>query len=78
MSLTQSGLDLLDHFRTMGDAASRISLVASGQSQAIEGHVSITATNMMATYHLPAMLKRLRDIAPGIEIEVMPPTMSAT
>ncbi|MEX3007116.1 LysR family transcriptional regulator [Hoeflea sp. TYP-13] len=71
LSLTQAGLELLDHFRTMGDAASRISLAASGQSQAIEGQVSITATNMMATYHLPPILERLRDVAPGIEIEVV-------
>ena len=71
LSLTQSGLELLDHFRAMGDAASRISLAASGQSQAIEGQVSITATNTMAIYHLPAMLKRIREEAPGIEIEVV-------
>jgi len=71
LSLTQSGLELLDHFRAMGDAASRISLTASGQSQAIEGQVSITATNLMATYHLPAVLKRVREVAPGIEIEVV-------
>ena len=55
----------------MGDAAGRISLAASGQSQAIEGHVCITATNVMATYHLPGMLKQLRETAPGIEIEVV-------
>ena len=71
LSLTQSGLELLDYFRAMGDAAGRISLAASGRSQAIEGHVSITATNVMATYHLPAVLKQLREIAPGIEIDVV-------
>ncbi|MCG8545221.1 MAG: LysR family transcriptional regulator [Alphaproteobacteria bacterium] len=71
LSLTQSGLELLDHFRAMGDAANRISLTASGQSQAIEGRVSITATDVMSTYHLPAVLKRLRETAPGIEIEVV-------
>ena len=71
LSLTQSGLELLEHFRAMGEAAGRISLTASGQSQAIEGHVRITATNVMATYHLPAMLKQLREIAPAIEIDVV-------
>ncbi|MDJ0951584.1 MAG: LysR family transcriptional regulator [Alphaproteobacteria bacterium] len=71
LALTQSGLELLDHFRAMGDAASRISLAASGQSQAIEGQVRITATNITATYHLPAVLKQLREIAPGIEIDVI-------
>ncbi len=69
--LTQSGLELLDHFRAMGDAANRISLTASGQSQAVDGHVSITATNLMATLHLPPVLKRIRQVAPGVSIEVV-------
>ena len=70
LALTQTGIDLLDHFRTMGEAASRISLAASGQSQDVEGLVSITATNLMATKHLPRIMKRLREEAPGIEIEL--------
>ncbi len=71
LSLTQSGLELLDHVRAMGEAAGRISLTASGQSQTVEGQVSITATNMTATYHLPPLLKQLREVAPTIEIEVI-------
>ncbi|MCG8359361.1 MAG: LysR family transcriptional regulator [Kiloniellales bacterium] len=71
LSLTQAGLELLEHFRAMGDAASRISLAASGQSQAIEGNVRITSTNLMATYHLPAVLRRIREVAPAIEIEIV-------
>ena len=71
LSLTRSGIDLLEHFRAMGEAAGRISLVASGQSQAIEGQVRVTASDMVATYHLPPMLKRLREVAPGIAIEIV-------
>ena len=71
LSLTQAGLELLEHVRAMGEAASRVSLVASGQSQSIEGKVSITATNVMATYHLPPVLKRLREMVPAIEIEIV-------
>jgi len=71
LSLTQSGLELLDHFRAMGDAASRVSLTASGQSQTIEGHVSITASDVMSAYFLPPILKQLRDVAPGIDVEVI-------
>jgi DNA-binding transcriptional LysR family regulator len=71
LSLTQSGLELLEHVRAMGDAASRISLTASGQSRSIEGHVCITATDVMSMYLLPDILKRLRKIAPGIEVEVV-------
>jgi len=55
----------------MGDAASRLSLTASGQSQRIEGRVCITATDVVSMYLLPDVLKRLREVAPGIEIEVV-------
>jgi len=71
LSLTQSGLELLDHVRTMGEAASRVSLTASGQSRAIEGQVCITATDIMSMYLLPDALKRVRETAPGIRIEVV-------
>ena len=33
LALTQSGIELLDHVRAMGEAANRISLTASGRSQ---------------------------------------------
>ena len=71
LQLTLAGLDLLDHFRAMGEAANMISLGASGQSQSIEGHVTISATNMMATHYLPPVLKQLRRDAPAIFIEVV-------
>lgn len=69
--LTQAGIELLDHFGAMRDAAGRVSLAASGRSQAIEGHVSITATNFMATFYLPAVLKKIRKAAPNIELEII-------
>lgn len=70
LSLTQSGLELLEHVRIMGDAASRISLSASGQSQQIEGHVCITATDLVSQLLLPDALKKIRTEYPGIEIEI--------
>ena len=69
--LTPDGIELLDHVRAMAEAANLVSLTASGRSQAIDGHVSITATPMVATYHLPAVLARLRRAAPGVSIEVV-------
>ena len=72
MTLTDAGIALLDHVRAMGEAAARLSLSASGQSQDIEGHVSITATDMMATYSLPPVLTQLHDKAPNISIDIIP------
>ena len=71
LELTQSGRELLDHVRDMGEAANRISLTASGQSQAIEGRVLITASDVMSVYHLPPALKRLREIAPRLQVDVV-------
>lgn len=69
--LTQPGLELLDHVRAMGEAASRISLTATGQSQAIEGRVRISASDSVAAYLLPGALERLQRVAPGIEVEII-------
>lgn len=70
-SLTQSGIELLEHVQGMGKSASLISLAESGQSQTIEGQVSITASEMASAFILPAILKPLGQIAPNIEIEII-------
>lgn len=69
--LTQPGLELLDHVRAMGDAATQISLTATGQSQTIEGKVRISASDGFAAYILPPILAQLAQIAPGIVVEVI-------
>lgn len=69
--LTAAGLELVEHVRVMYDAATHISLTASGQSQTIKGHIKISCTNNVATYHLAPILKRLRLKAPEIEIELV-------
>jgi len=71
LELTPSGLDLLEHVRAMGDAASRLSLTASGQSTSIEGSICITATEVTAAFVLPPILGKLRQLEPGIEIELI-------
>ena len=55
----------------MGEAAQRISLTASGQSSAVAGLVTITATNVMASFYLPPIIKRIREEAPGIRLEII-------
>ncbi len=69
--LTEAGVELVEHVRTMGDAASRISLTASGQSQQIDGLVTISATDLMAAMILPDILRDLRRKAPAIELKIL-------
>ena len=71
MVLTDAGLSLLEHARTMGSAVQELMLAASGQSQAVEGLVSISASDAVATWLLPPVLHRLREVAPGITVEVV-------
>ncbi|ALS97493.1 LysR family transcriptional regulator [Lacimicrobium alkaliphilum] len=69
--LTPSGHDLLIEVRAMADAAGRFSLTATGHTQTVAGKVSISASEATAAFVLPAILARLRQQAPGIEIELI-------
>jgi DNA-binding transcriptional LysR family regulator len=69
--LTDSGIELLEHARSMGNAALQFSLAASGQSQQIEGSVAISAGELDAVYRLPKIIAKLRQAEPGIDIEVI-------
>ncbi|MEM7059488.1 MAG: LysR family transcriptional regulator [Pseudomonadota bacterium] len=72
MTLTDAGAELLAHVRGMAEAATQISRVATGQSQAIEGVVRVTSSDAMAAYTLPRCLIALRRAHPGITIELVP------
>jgi DNA-binding transcriptional LysR family regulator len=71
LELTPAGLDLVEHVRAMSDAATRVSLAATGQSSSVVGTVCITASEVIAAYLLPPILGRLRTDQPGIELEIV-------
>ena len=71
LGLTPSGVELLAHVRAMGEAAVQMSLTASGQSESLEGQVTISATEAAAAYILPPVVRQLRDEEPGISIEIV-------
>lgn len=71
LTLTPSGLDLLDHVRAMADAANRMSLAASGQSQSLEGTICISASEVYAAHFLPPFIAGLRLAEPGIDVEIV-------
>ena len=76
-TLTPSGLELLDHVRSMGEAASRVSLAAAGQSQSIEGSICIAASEIYAAKLLPPIIAKLRRAEPGIDIEIVASTKAS-
>ncbi len=71
LTLTPSGVELMEHVRAMGDAAGHVALSASGQSQSIEGTVSITTTEVAAAYILPPIIERLRQEHPAIHVDLV-------
>lgn len=71
LQLTAPGLALLEHARQMGAAAQELGMVASGQAQAVDGVVSISASDMVAAWLLPPVLLSLQAKAPQLRIEVV-------
>ncbi len=68
---TATGLALLEYARSMGAAAEELSLAANGHSKAIDGVVSISASDMVAAWLLPPLLRPLLEQAPGLRIEIV-------
>ncbi|MBL3826674.1 MULTISPECIES: LysR family transcriptional regulator [Marinobacter] len=71
LELTQAGLDLLAYVRAMGEAASSLSLAATGRARSIEGEIAISASEITAAFILPPILQRLRYEYPGIRINLV-------
>lgn len=69
--LTPTGVELVEHVRAMGDAATRVSRVAAGQSLSLDGAICISASDVIATYILPPIIAEIRTAHPGIEIEIV-------
>ncbi len=72
LHLTDAGAELLPAARDMGAAAHRLGLTAAGQSQTLEGTVRVTASVVVAHFHLPRLAAIIRAEAPGIEVEILP------
>jgi len=70
-TLTETGRDLLDHVRAMGEAATLISMAAEGHSLDVSGDVTITATDLLSAGMLPAILAPLRQNSPGIRVRIV-------
>jgi DNA-binding transcriptional LysR family regulator len=70
--LTPAGEALLPGAKAMRAAAAELSLVAAGRSESMTGPVRITASRVVASYVLPAILAELRQAEPGITIDLVP------
>ncbi|WP_299083995.1 LysR family transcriptional regulator [uncultured Paraglaciecola sp.] len=69
--LTQSGADLMAQVKTMAEAATQLSRLASGHADTVAGSVCISATEMISAFVLPPIIEKLRNQWPKIEIEII-------
>lgn len=77
LEITPNGLELIEHVKAMSEAANKFSLAASGQFNKVEGTVCISATEAVAIFILPPLLKKLREQEPGISIELIASNVSS-
>ncbi len=68
--LTHSGQAVLEEVRAMAEAAARVSLVSAGRNEVIAGRVTISVSDVMAVYVMPAILADLKERVPEIEVEL--------
>ena len=69
---TEAGEKLIVHARKMRDAAHQVALAVAGEQENLAGTVRITASVMLSAMHLPGIIAGLREIAPDVEIELVP------
>ncbi len=68
---TPAAMTLVEHVRTMADAARALGLAASGKVSVIDGKISIACTEVAAYFQLPKIVKELRETYPGIEVSII-------
>ncbi len=71
LNLTETGQVLLEPARRMRAAMIEIELAAAGRETTLEGAVRITASETVSQFHLPPILAQLRELHPGISIDVV-------
>ena len=68
---TSAALAICDNAREIRTATQALCLAATGKSEELSGTVRITASQIVATYLLPAIISRLIAHAPQVEIELV-------
>lgn len=67
---TEKALTMKGHARSMSAMSAALARIASGDMEEIRGTVRISASEVIAAETLPAILARLQDANPALEIEL--------
>lgn len=71
MQMTPAGHAMIEHARAMGEAAGRLSNVAFGQNDTMEGPVTISASDAYAGLLLPPIIEKMTEAEPRITVNVV-------
>ena len=71
LRLTAAGAALLPAARRMREGAQDLTLALAGREQSLAGSVRLTASEIVSTYLLPAVIGDLRAAHPEIQIELV-------
>lgn len=71
LQLTATGAELAEQVRHMSEAAARFSLIAAGQSQAVEGLVRLAASQAVSAHLLPPVIEQLSKAHPQLDFEIV-------
>ena len=69
--LTGAATELLEPAERMLAASEQLALTAAGRSSAVDGLVSVTASQLISAHLLPRPIARIRAEHPGIRVEVV-------
>ncbi len=67
---TEKALAMKGHARSMSAMSAALARIASGDMEEVRGTVRISASEVIAAETLPAILARLQDANPALEIEL--------
>jgi DNA-binding transcriptional LysR family regulator len=70
--ITPNGQDLLESARIMGEAANKLSALASGHSEEVQGPIRISSVEVFSTMGLPSIIKKLHLAHPTLNIKIVP------
>ncbi len=69
---TQAALAIAEHARAVADSTGAVALAAAGRAKDVAGTVRITASDVVATFLMPAIIADLLAEMPGLEVELVP------
>lgn len=69
---TQAAIGIAASARAMADDAAAVSLAAAGRASEVSGTVRITASEVVATYLMPAIIAHMLAEMPSLEVELVP------